>query len=60
MKREVVCLWMNLWLTNGGELKARPQLVTVTMGRKSQRTLSSVMIWSLVITFSGLFQNGVR
>ena len=22
MKREVVCLWMNLWLTNGGELKA--------------------------------------
>ena len=22
MKRDVVCLWMNLWLTNGGELKA--------------------------------------
>ena len=22
MKREVVCLWMNLWLTSGGELKA--------------------------------------
>ena len=21
MKREVVCLWMNLWLTNGGELR---------------------------------------
>ena len=34
-------------------------LVIVTAVEKSLRTPSSVMIWNLVITFSGLFQNGV-